>query len=86
MNADLGFIVPSQLQLDHLMAGCFVRIQDNDANYWVEVEDVVHGGLVGVIHAELDSIGISRALQDKASVCFQREQVTHVGCERYCFC
>lgn len=81
-----GFNVPTQSQLENLVAGCYVRIQDDKDYYWVEIDEVNNDGLAGVIHTELEDTECQSNLHNQCRVCFQREQVTHVGCDRYCFC
>ena len=81
-----GFVIPTQTQLDNLVTGCYVRIQDDKQFYWVEIDEVYAQGLSGVIHAELEGVNCKTDLHHHSRVCFQREQVTHVGCDRYCFC
>jgi hypothetical protein len=86
MCPNIGFTIPTQGQLDNLVAGCYVRIQDDKDCYWVEVDEVSDHGLSGVIHTELEGVNCRSELHNKSRVCFQRDQVTHVGCDRYCFC
>ena len=81
-----GFQVPNQSQLNNLMEGCFVRVKDDKDCYWVELDEVGDQRLTGVIHAELEESDCQGGLQDQKRVCFQRDQVTHVGCDRFCFC
>lgn len=80
------FQVPTQAQLNNLMEGCYVRVQDNRDTYWVEIDEVNSSGLTGVIHTELEQCNSASTLHDQKRVCFQRDQITHVGCDRYCFC
>lgn len=86
MQDKCDFLVPTQSQLDNLITGCFVRVQDNQDCYWVEIDEVSDHGFVGVVHAELEGSDCSSHVHDKSRICFQRGQVTHVGCDRYCFC
>lgn len=80
------FQVPTQAQLNNLMEGCYVRVQDSKDTYWVEIEDVNPAGLTGVIHTELEQCDSASDMHDQKRVCFHRDQITHVGCDRYCFC
>ena len=81
-----NFQVPNKSQLNNLMEGCFVRVQDNQDCYWVELDEVKDQGLAGVIHSELEDSNSKGNLQDQKRICFQRDQITHVGCDRFCFC
>lgn len=80
------FPVPTEEQLDNLGAGCFVQILDNKDCLWVEIDGEEGDLLTGKIHPELTNGegGISHAANDRIS--FSREQIKHVGCDRYCFC
>lgn len=81
------FTVPNQSQLNNLMEGCFVRVHDDKDYYWVEIDEVdKSGSLAGIIQAKLEGNTGSDHLNDQSRVCFTRDQVTHVGCDRFCFC
>jgi len=86
MSSKSDFAVPTQSQLDNLITGCFVRVQDDKDCYWVEIDEVSEHGLAGVIHAELEGADCQADIHNGSRICFHRAQVTHVGCDRYCFC
>ena len=80
------FQTPTQGQLDNLMEGCFVCVNDTVDSYWVEIDKVNADGLSGIIHTELDSNDTHHDNHRNKRVCFQSDQVTYLGCDRYCFC
>ncbi|HCU53471.1 MAG TPA: hypothetical protein DIC36_04040 [Gammaproteobacteria bacterium] len=80
------FPAPTKEDLNHLAPGCFVRIGLGDAAYWVEIGKINGVTISGMVHPELsgtlclidhDSCEIAR---------FSRDQVTALGCDRYCWC
>jgi hypothetical protein len=80
------FPAPTEEDLNHLAPGCFVRIGLGDSAYWVEIGKINGVTISGMVHPELsgtlclidhDSCEIAR---------FSRDQVTALGCDRYCWC
>jgi len=72
--------------LGHLVPGCFVQVGLGDASYWVESGLSEGNTISGMVHPELsgtlciidhDSCEIAR---------FSRDQITALGCDRYCWC
>ena len=73
-------------ELAHVAPGCFVQVGHGDSAYWVEIGQIDGSMMSGTVHPELsgdlciihhDSCEIAR---------FRREQITALGCERYCWC
>jgi hypothetical protein len=76
----------SEEEIGHLAPGCFVQVGFGDSSYWVEIGQIEGGTISGIVHPELsgtlcvinhDSCEIAR---------FTRDQITALGCDRYCWC
>lgn len=81
------YVVPDEEQLENLGAGCFVQISKNNNCFWVEIDGEEGETLTGVVHAELaDDECQCSGIASNDRVSFSRDQVKHVGCDRYCFC
>ncbi len=80
------FSVVTGEDLDHLVPGCFVQVGSGATSYWVEIGQIDGTTISGIVHPELsgtlcvinhDSCEIAR---------FSRDQITALGCDRYCWC
>ena len=72
--------------LIHLAPGCFVQVGLGEASYWVEIGRIEGVTISGMVHPELSG---SLCLIDHDSceiACFSRDQITALGCDRYCWC
>jgi len=73
-------------ELSHLAPGCFVQVGFGDTSYWVEIGQIEGATISGMLHPELSS---SLCLIDHNSceiARFSRDQITALGCNRYCWC
>lgn len=87
-NAEVdGFVKPTQQSLDDLGPGCFVQKKDSNGTCcWVEItsngdvefECVAHPALLS--GSELDDVSEGDRLHVK------KDQITALGCDRYCTC
>ena len=83
-------------QLDGLGPGCFVQIPRNGECEWVEVSRIDGDELVGVLHPELSTPLLTTPTRSESvnsqpqtangEVKLCKEQITALGCDRYCVC
>lgn len=99
-NAELDtFQEPTAERLAGLGAGCFVQIHRNAECEWVEITRAEGNELVGMLHPALSSPLPTEAApatteahnqtQCQATneeLRLRKEQITALGCDRYCFC
>lgn len=82
-----GFVEPTKERLDDLGPGCFVQKKESGGSCcWVEITSMGDTEFKCIAHPALlegaDPGGISEG--DQGIV--KREQITALGCDRYCFC
>ena len=72
--------------LIHLAPGCFVQVGLGEASYWVEIGLIEGATISGMVHPELSS-SLCLIDHDSCEVArFSRDQITALGCDRYCWC
>jgi hypothetical protein len=72
--------------LGHLAPGCFVQVGLGDAAYWVEIGLIEGGTISGMVHPELSGV-LCLIDHDSCEIArFSRDQITALGCDRYCWC
>ena len=72
--------------LGHVAPGCFVRVGSGDASYWVEIGQIEGVTISGIVHPEL-STSLCVINHDSCETArFSRDQITALGCDRYCWC
>jgi hypothetical protein len=73
-------------ELGHLAPGCFVQVGSGDTSYWVEVGQIEGATISGMVHPELSG-SLCVVDHDSCEVArFSRDQITALGCDRYCWC
>ena len=73
-------------ELSHVAPGCFVRVGSGETSYWVEIGQIEGGTISGMVHPEL-STSLCVIDHDSCEVArFNRNQITALGCDRYCWC
>ena len=73
-------------ELGHLAPGCFVQVGSGDTSYWVEVGQIEGATISGMVHPELSG-SLCVIDHDSCEVArFSRDQITALGCDRYCWC
>jgi len=83
---DANINVVTEEDLGHIAPGCFVRVGSGDASYWVEIGQIDGFMLSGVVHPEL-STSLCVINHDSCEIArFSRDQITALGCDRYCWC
>lgn len=78
--------VLTEEDLAHLVPGCFVQVGLGETAYWVEIGQIDGAMLSGMIHPELSSF-LCMVDHDSCEIArFNRNQITALGCDRYCWC
>jgi len=82
------FPSPTQAQLNTLGEGCFAAVSSGDNGCcWVEIVIANGNELTGKVHAELVASGSQQCnAANQQLLSFHKDQVLHLGCDRYCFC
>jgi hypothetical protein len=81
-----GFPALTEEDLGHLSPGCFVQVGLGEASYWVEIGRIEGATISGMVHPELSS-SLCLINHDSCEVArFDRDQITAMGCNRYCWC
>lgn len=91
------FEQPTPERLAGLGAGCFVQIHRNEQCEWVEITRTEGDELVGNLHPALStplptivpsnvSSGDTQVQASNKEVRLRKEQITALGCDRYCVC
>lgn len=81
-----GFPAVTEDDLSHLAPGCFVQVGLGETSYWVEIGLVEGATISGMVHPELSS-SLCLIDHDSCEVArFSRDQITALGCDRYCWC
>jgi len=81
-----GFVRATEESMKHVVPGCFVMIQMNQAYVWAEILAINGDTIVGRLHSELSKSPQSAAAPPTKAVFFRFNQVKALGCERYCWC
>lgn len=72
--------------LAHLVPGCFVQVGSGEEAYWVEIGQIDGAMISGMVHPELSSF-LCLVDHDSCEIArFNRNQITALGCDRYCWC
>ena len=83
-----GFEVPTNDKLDNLGPGCFVQKTDECGSCcWVElVSSSDNGSYEAIAHPALTRGAVNEGIIEGDKVTVLRNQITALGCDRYCFC
>lgn len=80
------FEQPTPEKLAGLGQGCFVQVREPHGCYWVEITEGGGGRFSGMVHPELQS-PCCKPLADAGQMAdIRSEDITALGCDRYCFC
>ena len=86
-SAGDGFVQPTQLLLDDLGPGCFVQKKESNGDpYWVEITSINEGSYECIAHPSLIKDTDQEAVSEGDLDTVNRDQITAMGCERFCFC
>lgn len=78
------FVKPTENLLDNLGPGCFVRVNQGNGPFWVEIKDGDGYMFGGKVHPQFG--GADCPYHSEVNVLFNREEISDLGCDRYCFC
>jgi hypothetical protein len=81
-----GFAVATRENLDHLVEGCYVLVGTGATASWVEICHIDGDRFNGIVHPEL-SADVCPIHHDYCEIAsFRRDEITALGCDRYCWC
>jgi hypothetical protein len=72
--------------LGHVAPGCYVQFGTHGMRCWMEITRVEGDTLSGRIHQELSNPICLIEYCNAGIVSVRRDQVTALGCDRYCWC
>jgi hypothetical protein len=78
------FVIPTDNLLDNLGPGCFVQVDQGNGAFWVEINDTDGDFFGGRVHPQLS--GPDCPFHKECDVNFSRDDISLLGCDRYCFC
>jgi len=82
-----GFVQPTQQKLDDLGPGCFVqKMGSNGSCCWVEITSMGSTEYDCIAHPALLSDTGRDAVSEGDHLKVKRDQITALGCDRYCSC
>lgn len=82
-----AFAEPTPERLDGLGAGCFVQFYHDGRCDWVEITETQGDELIATTHPELsEGDAKTQTMRPCEKLCLRKEQITALGCDRYCFC
>jgi len=85
-EVNVAFPALTAEELGHLAPGCFVQVGLGESSYWVEIGQIDGATISGMVHPELTST-LCLIDHDSCEVArFSRDQITALGCDRYCWC
>lgn len=80
------FVQPTPEKLATLGRGCFVQVREHGDCFWVEITEGEPGRFSGTVHPELQSPCCKPAASIGPVADFRSDDITALGCDRYCFC
>ena len=82
-----AYAEPTEERLDGLHAGCFVQFNHHGQCDWVEITGTEGNEFVGISHPELsENDDGNQPTDSREEMHLRKEQITAMGCDRYCFC
>lgn len=82
-----GFVEPTEESLDDLGPGCFVQKKESGGSCcWVEIVSMDDTGYECIAHPALLNGENDGDVSEGDVVSLKRDQITALGCDRYCFC
>ena len=82
-----GFVQPTQQRLDDLGPGCFVqKMGPNGTCCWVEITSNGDSEYECIAHPSLLNGTCNDGVSEGDHTRVKKEQITALGCERYCTC
>lgn len=80
------FVQPTPEKISSLGRGCFVQVREQQGCFWAEITGGAAGTFHGMVHPELKSPCCKPLPNTGLTADFQSENITALGCDRYCFC
>jgi hypothetical protein len=81
-----GFVAATEDNLSHIAPGCFVLVGSGQESCWVEIGRIEGETVSGIAHPELSN-SLCLVQHDYCEIAsFSRDQITALGCDRYCWC
>jgi hypothetical protein len=81
------FQAPSEDKLEHLTAGCFVRVEAGQTCFWAEiVENKGDGRFAGMIRHELATSECGTQALGFKKADFHQRHIVALGCDVFCSC
>lgn len=82
-----GFAEATQDRLDHIGPGCFVqKMEVCGTCCWVEITSEQDDNFEGIAHPALSENNAQAMFKEGDVVLVTKDQITALGCDRYCFC
>lgn len=84
-----GFAEPTQDRISHLGPGCFVqKMEVCGTCCWVELtsDDKGDGTYQAIAHPALSDGDAATMFKEGEPIQVTKDQITAMGCDRYCFC
>jgi len=78
------FVKPNERLLDNLGPGCFVKVDQGNGSCWVEIKDTDGYMFGGIVHPRLS--GVECPYHKEGNILFNRDEISLLGCDKYCFC
>ncbi len=72
--------------LDHLAPGCFAQFGTDGMRCWIEISGIEGHTISGKFHPELSNPICLIEYCNADVVSIRRDQITALGCDRYCWC
>jgi len=81
---ELEYVVPTPQSLDQLGPGCFVKVERGNKSFWVEIDDTDGYKFAGWVHPNYDAEDCPYV--EMCHVSFNRNEISRLGCDHYCYC
>jgi len=86
-SVDDSFVKPTAMLLNDVGSGCFVqKLEPDGSRYWLEITSVGDTGYEGIAHPALVNDCDASAVTEGDHCTVERDQITALGCGRFCFC
>ena len=82
-----GYMLPTEEKLNEIGPGCFVQFKDLSSLYcWLEVISLDNTGFNCIARPALTPSASNQDISEGDRIFVNRDQITALGCERYCYC
>ncbi len=81
------FVAPTEAKLEHLMPGCFVRVEAGKTCFWAEIDEKQgEGKFRGSIRHELNTSECGQQALGFKRAEFHTKHIIALGCDVFCSC